>query len=235
MPRNSKQIANIQYRERQKSRLSHDALYNLHEIAYDLDGFVTKISTYPNLSVVFGNPRMLKELNNLLQVESKLPQLLSYDTTFQLGDFYLSPVLFRHVLFSGAPVIPAFFLLHERKFKHIHEEFMQCIANLVPNLVKGVKTVPLVIDDEVGLFQAVGKHLTCVKRVICWNHIINAVKAWLKKHGATTAELPVYTSYIRDLLCQPSLASYQEKLESFRKVWSQAFCTYYEEDVHPKV
>lgn len=32
LPRNSKQIANVQYKERQKNRLSHDALYNLHEI-----------------------------------------------------------------------------------------------------------------------------------------------------------------------------------------------------------
>ena len=39
MPRNLRQIKNLQYKERQKSILTHDALYNLHELAYDLDGF----------------------------------------------------------------------------------------------------------------------------------------------------------------------------------------------------
>ncbi len=47
MPRNLRQIKNIQYKERQKCRLTHDAIYNLHEIAYDLDGFVKVITTYP--------------------------------------------------------------------------------------------------------------------------------------------------------------------------------------------
>ena len=32
-PRNSKQIVNLQQNERSKSRLTHDALYNLHELA----------------------------------------------------------------------------------------------------------------------------------------------------------------------------------------------------------
>ena len=33
MPRNLRQIKNIQFKERQRSRLTHDAMYNLHEIA----------------------------------------------------------------------------------------------------------------------------------------------------------------------------------------------------------
>ena len=94
---------------------------------------------------------------------------------------------------------------------------MKCVSDLVPNLVKGDRIVPLVIDDEVSLFQAIGKYLPNVKRVLCWNHIVNAIKTWLKKHGSTASEIPVYTSYVRELLCQQSLVAYNEKLESFRK------------------
>ena len=85
LPRNMRQVVNTQQRERQKSRLSHDALYNMHELAYDLEGFVKVIMTYPDLIVVCGHEKMLMELNNLLQIDSIQPQLLSYDTTFQLG------------------------------------------------------------------------------------------------------------------------------------------------------
>ncbi len=91
MPRNLRQIKNIQYKERQKCRLTHDAIYNLHEIAYDLDGFVKVI-----------------------------------------------------------------------------------------------------------------------------NHTINAVKAWLKKHGASSVEIPVYISHLRDLLNQRSASSYENKLAEFQ-------------------
>jgi len=39
--------------------------------------------------------------------------VLSYDTSFCLGDFYLSPLLFRHTDFEPAPVVPLAYLLHE--------------------------------------------------------------------------------------------------------------------------
>ena len=127
-PRNSKQIANLQQNERSKSRLTHDALYNLHELAYDLRPFVVLIKTFPDVLIVCGHGSLAEELDGLLQAESEVPQLLSYDTTFQLGDFYLSVFLFRHTTFSSSPVIPCFFLIHERKFQSCHEELMREIA-----------------------------------------------------------------------------------------------------------
>ena len=152
-PRNSKQIRNLQERERQKYRLTHDALYNLHELAYDLSDYVIMIKTYPDLVVICGLHVLCNELNQVLMTESELPQLLSYDTTFQLGDFYLSPLLFRHIIFSSSPVVPVLFLIHERKFQTCHEEFMQEVSKLVPSLTHGKKMIPLVTDDEPGIYQ----------------------------------------------------------------------------------
>lgn len=153
LPRNSRQVINIQHSQRQKNRLSHDALYNAHELVYDLGGFVKTITTYPDLMIVCGLDEIVKELGIVLKVESSLPQLLSYDTTFQLGDFYVSPLLYRQVTFANSPVIPALFLIHERKFQGVHELFMRHVAKLVPSLVRGKKMVPLVTDEEVGIFQ----------------------------------------------------------------------------------
>ena len=56
-PRNIKQVANHKTSQRQKFRISHDELYNIHEIAYDLTGFVSKIVTYPDLIIVCGIPK----------------------------------------------------------------------------------------------------------------------------------------------------------------------------------
>lgn len=235
VPRNSKQVINLQYKERQMTRLSHDALYNMHEMAYDLDGFVKKITTYPDLIVICGISRVADELDALIQIETDLPQLLSYDTTFQLGDFYLSPFLFRHTIFDQSPVVPALFLIHERKFQHVHEELMRTLAAMIPNLVKGKCRVPIVTDDEVGISQAIGKYLPNLQHVNCWNHTINAIKVWLRNHGATAAEIPAYISYVRELLNQPDSTSYEEKLDLFCGNWSQPFYEYYMEYVHPKV
>lgn len=110
LPRNTKQISNLHHRERQRFRISHDSLYNVHVLAYDMDNFVKKMVTYPDLIVICGLDRIINELNQILQVKSQSPQLLSYDTTFQLGDYYILPLLFRYTIFTTSPVISALFL-----------------------------------------------------------------------------------------------------------------------------
>ena len=151
LPRNPKQITNLQQKERQKSRLTHDGLYNLHELAYDLNGFVKVMTTYPDLVIICGLTELINELDMVLQLESERPQLLSCNTTFQLGDFYLSPLLFRHTLFSNSPVITALFLIHERKFQSVHEVFFKYLHDSVPTLVREKLAIPIVTDEEVAI------------------------------------------------------------------------------------
>lgn len=174
-PRNCRQIANVQFRERQQLRLTHDALYNVHEVAYDLAGFVAKITTYPDLISVCGMHALVQELNKLLQSLMPSPQLL-YDTTFQVGDFYLSPLLFRHTAFISSPVTPVAFLIHERKFQCAHEEFMNHIGAVIPTLSKSSTTIPIVTDDEQGMCNAIDKHLPNLIRLKCWNRTRYSVK-----------------------------------------------------------
>ncbi len=88
----------FQYKECQKYSLTHDTTYNLHEVAYDLDDFVKEIITFPDLILICG---LNKHIDELDQVDSECSQLLSFDTTFQLGDFYVSPLLYPHTLFTS--------------------------------------------------------------------------------------------------------------------------------------
>lgn len=113
-------------------------MFNLHEIAYDLPQFVWFIQTYPDLLCVCGIEEILDQLDRILLIDSAMPQLLSYDMTFQLGDFYVSSLLFRHVIFKESPIIPALFLIHERKFQSVHETLFQIAVDKVPSLLKSV-------------------------------------------------------------------------------------------------
>ena len=86
----------------------------------------------------------------------------------------------KHVLFESHPVIPVAFLIHERKFQIAHKELMAHLKEEVPSLC-GVKSpVPIVVDDEIALCNAIDEVLPGVVRVRCWNHTINAVKLWLQ-------------------------------------------------------
>ena len=166
IPRNSKQVSNMQALQRQKIRLSHDALYNVHELTYDIPDFVHKIVTYPDLLIVCGIKKVIRGCNRLLTIQLSSPQLLSYDTTFQLGDFYVSPLLFRNNLFQNSPVMPAMFAIHERKLKVTHDEMMRIVAQQLPYLVDGTVKVPIVTDDEVGFTSAIDDHLRNVRRLL---------------------------------------------------------------------
>ena len=192
LPRNQKQVSNAQYGVRQKNRMTKDALYNLHELAYDAPHFVKRIVTFPDIMVICMDTRMAKEVQNLLLTHSPSPQMMTYDTTFQLGDLYVSPLLFRHTLLDGSPVMPLGFLIHERKFKETHEFFFKQVRREVPYFHSEQNTaIPLVTDDERALYEAAEEVLNNIYPLQCWNHLINSLKMWLRQHGANSQEIPV--------------------------------------------
>ena len=94
-------------------KLTHDTLCNLHEIAADILDFVHVVITHPDLVCICGSKEVLQEFDRVPLLQSPVTQLWSYDTTIQLGDFYLSTLAFRHTLFEEGPVFPAAFLLYE--------------------------------------------------------------------------------------------------------------------------
>ena len=106
-PRNVEQIRNTQKMQRNASRLSRDALYNLQEFAYD-STFIHRIVTYPYLSLICYNPSIVELFSSLLSsdTDSNKPTVtMMYDTTFNLGDFYVSVLLFRETDFHPSAIL----------------------------------------------------------------------------------------------------------------------------------
>ena len=233
LPRNSKQVENARMKQLRNMRISHDALYNLHELATDMPDFIHVIRTHPDLVCICGQKAMLDELDRAILLKSPTPQLLSYDTTFQLGDFYLSTLSFRHTLFKEAPVIPAAFMIHERKFQSAHTEFLAVCTKLARSLAKAAH--PLVTDEEKGIVNAVTSNLPAVCRLRCWNHLLRDVKRWLRGHGATSDDVSVYISNLRELFHQPTMAEYDKLLESMVMKWSAPFRQYYANEIAPDI
>ena len=87
-PQNTRQVKNIRSALQRQQRLTHDGLYNLHELAFDLPDFIHTICTHSNLVCVCGNKQLFNELDRVLVLKYGGHQLLSYDTTFQLEDSF---------------------------------------------------------------------------------------------------------------------------------------------------
>ena len=63
--------------------------------------------------------------------------------------------------------------------------------------------------------QAIEDCLPMVTRLRCWNHTINAMKGWLKKHGALHSEVPVYVSHLKQLLNSLDKKNRMKKISKF--------------------
>jgi hypothetical protein len=206
-------------------KLGLDEFTNLHELAYMLPGFIWSITTYKDLVVPCGMQFFVDILQNASFI------LLSYDTTFCLGDFYLSTLMVQTDSFNEHPCFPVAFLIHERKFSDTHAYLFKHFRKLSrPGL-----RATIVTDGEVAVTNAIRQTFPEWDVVSCWNHILTDVEVWLKKNRVTASEISVYKSSIRELLMCQSAAESAVKVATFNSAWSEAFNQYYESHLKVRV
>lgn len=225
-PRDLKQVQNSIQISRTEKRLSQDEIYNLTVLAHDLKGYITEITVYPDLKCFFGLSDLMFEFNRLLQMKSKFVLYCSYDTTFKLGDFYLTPMVFRHVLFEESPVIPLAFMLHKRKYQTLHEDFLRHLTRHIPSLQKSM--VPIITDREHSITNAIKNVLPNSQILYCWNHFKQDVTRWLQRDRETLQnEVKIYLSHIEEILMSTTEEEFHENIARFSPMWSEAFVTYF--------
>jgi len=205
-PRNANQKRYFKH----KSQVTTDSFLVLHELAYMLPGFVWSVTTFPDLVVLFGLPEML----NLLEKCSSDVLLLTYDTTFALGDFYVTTLVAQLSTFNERPIWLVAFMLHERKFQKLHEQFCHSIASHLPSL--WCAALHICTDGKNGCSNAIQQVFPNWLLFNCWNHILRDVELWLKKHGACKEETCVYKTHVRNLLTSATDDEYSMTLKSHR-------------------
>lgn len=235
-PRNYEQVRNTMKQQRNSQRLTHDAIFNLTEFAHDTD-FVKRILLFPDLEVVMVNEAAVVNFRSLLteQNDDRPPQQLSYDTTFCLGDFYLSVLLYRETEFDPSPVVPLAFYIHERKLQSTHDAFMSYMASILPEL-KSATNVYIVTDGETAITTSIKNNFPGLRSFLCWNHIVQDCKRWLRNHGVSNSqEMLFYTDSLRTLLLSSDLAAYGQELLQRTTTWSQPFTKYFLDTFHPVI
>ena len=144
---------------------------------------------------------MLEQVKEILKLDydkCRQKQLLSYDTQFNLGDYYVSNVTIRDVRFrnirTGAvPIIPAFHIVHERKFGLHHEIAWKIMVNLVEEI--STKKFVAVSDDEfTNLLEKFVKKGFVGK---CENHGTKKIERWVRDHGGNKDDQHVLKSDFR--------------------------------------
>ena len=226
-PRNVRQLHNAKASKQEEIRLTRDAIYNTHELAYE-GGFILFLSTYPDLCVVAGDVEMVKELNNVIQLRDE-DLLLSYDTTFNLGEFYVSPLVFKHVVFEANPLVAGLFLIHERNLSETHEHFFKIFSSLVKNM----RVVPIVTDMESAIVKAIRGNTT-LKQIGCWRHLRQDVQRWLSDN-LPKVERSKYVNDLFDILRATTERQCVDMMQKMEKEWDEDYTRYFKKSIEPKL
>ncbi len=224
-----KEIANKCCSPKLAPVMTPDSLYNLHEIAYDLPNFVWKITTFPDLICICGLDELTEDINALLMLPNTF-QLLSYDTTFQLGDFYVSTLIVRYGIFDQKPCVPVAYMIHERKYGATHQEMLKECIKKIPALKKS--SLPIVVDKERAIINAIQTELPHMSLLLCWNHLFRDIRMWCHKHGAPSSDIAVYIADIKRLFHSNNAADYDKLWKSLKVDWDASFAEYFCKEVH---
>ena len=150
-PRNIKQITNAKYNTKIKSHVDSCEIYYVLQINNEIEEYGKNMCIIPHVRLTLIHSKLIRDIDRAF-TEDKKPNIISYDTTFNLGDFYVSSLIVKHPLFQERPAIPVAIMLHHRRTKQVHEAFLREVLDAFPILNSG--KILFVSDREVGIVNA---------------------------------------------------------------------------------
>ena len=221
-PRDQKMLENIRSKVLNENRLSRDEIQNTIELAVHIPGYIRKVEVIPNytcIGILDGTIELLKKFN------ATVDQILfSYDTTFNIGCYYVSILVMRHTFFEGDPILPVAILLHESKSFEKHSTFFYELRKLLYFLKK---KVVVVVDRERALTKAITVQFPSWTIVHCWNHIKSDIKTKLYALNTSSTDRVILMRQIDQLLHSPDRDVYDKLFNAHSSQWSLAFKEYY--------
>ncbi|XP_015792073.1 uncharacterized protein LOC107368716 [Tetranychus urticae] len=226
LPRNSRQVKNCRAVVSSRNILSHDDIYACYVLSKtELADEVFKLELVPDLMVMLGNPNIVNFVNRLLVQSCVEKQIISYDTTFNLCDYYVSILCARNTELIGDPIFPVCFLIHEKKHEGVHSTFWNTFVKAKININS---KVPIITDREKSITNAVSSSGFESNHLYCYNHFIADVKYWLSKTNAPKKDIILYRGMIENLLLTNSEEEFENLCQSYKKTMSSLFKDYFE-------
>ncbi|KAF6215694.1 hypothetical protein GE061_000025 [Apolygus lucorum] len=221
LPRNVKQVKNTVYQERLRRLVSQDDVYALYLLAHHETSYVRRLQLSPEFMCTLYSDTIKKEYDRIRNIDTIT---LYYVTTFNLGDFYVSPLVMRHELFKQCPSIPLAYHVHEAKTTTTHESFFRVLNEQGWDMKNRI----IVTDRESSIRKGIRQAIPTMRNLVCWNHIQQDVKNWvLKSLNNTPDDVKVYVSHVWDLLDSNSESEQTNKLEKMSSQWSAPFLQYF--------
>ena len=162
-------------------------------------------------------------------------QVVSYDTQFDLGNFYLSTLTLKDPRLltdrGNHPTVPAIFVVHERKLIWDHELAIKIFTDLVPELKKK-KFISSSDDEFTSLLERNFKGSFVAKDE---NHMVKKIERAVRNRKGTAEEVSFYKNEYRTLLRQDTREEYEHKYNERKKGWKKSMQLYWKTYIHPHI
>lgn len=135
-------------------------------------------SLVAGITIVVKHPVLIHHLVDIMRIGQGKSNSMQFffDTTYNVGTYFVSPLSFRHPLLKGRPVIPFAFLVHEfTDSASSHVPFFEEISKSVPKLNRTAAAHVIVTDRERSIKDAVTRALPNINHFFCYLHMTKVI------------------------------------------------------------
>ena len=234
--RDRKQIKNYRSKLKNSFIISQDEMTGICLLATrHLENFIRSIHFCPEFYCIMAHPEAIKLANKLFtdcQTISSLEQVVAYDTTFDIGEFYISSVVIKDTDLKDDKIFPVAFFLHNRKDTETHKIFFDWLFNElhIPS------QVPFIVDREQSIVNnLLGQCVGADQLFYCTFHIRKNVERWCQANMKVKKTVDSYTRQFRTLINKKTFAEYEETLNSLKPTWDDNFAKYFEKHIEQDI
>ena len=224
VPRNMKQVENKKLNDKKANAIDRCGIYGVVELNEELGGIATDLALLPHLRIVLINIELVKVWSK--QKNDVTCNILSYDTTYNMGDFYVSTLIAKNCHFKNMPGFIIGALIHSSRDAESHEVFFRRLLKVEPGIDS--KNVAIVTDREKGTRKAIEDCFTKANKFVCWSHMKSNLKKWLHDQKASQDDCTAYKAFINQLLDSGTTEVFDGLYTEYSKIWSKVFLKYFD-------
>ncbi len=164
-----------QMKQTPKLKSIQNMTHNMRQITTQYERILAmmKVGTYGIRDVSFIDDTLciIHFTEHQLKMFSELEDgMFTYDTTFDIGDFYVSFLTTKVTYIEGEPLVIGPMMIHTSKTEEAHVKFFQKVK------VFGLDIVHIGTDSELAIVNAIEKVFPNAAHVVCFRHFISRLE-----------------------------------------------------------
>lgn len=238
LPRNLQQMKNYRRSEHKKdTNVLYSVMLQCKQSDGKVDAFVRDIKAAPQPQCILFYDWQINDLKRFLTNSCQF-SIFTIDTTYNLGDFYVTPTTYQHLLLEDStsgkhPHFLGPILIHYKKnfsaFNYLACTLIEHCQNLRDIQAFGS-------DGDPALVEALSHNFPIAKQLRCFIHLKRNITEKLKERGISSSDMQEFladifgkhvgTVYWEGLVSAEDCNDFDAKLANCERVWKDREAKY---------